>query len=304
MNYKGLPYYKNVLRGMAWLDANAPGWLGNVDLDSLNMEFTKRDAFSQATNAALKHSISTDDMFYGRGRDRIKTNANSLEYRSLTNTWRELIKLRRSLPPIPEGMVFVGNGPLDSFGDNFYGLLDTNVWREGHLGNHPGLLYCAPTSHPAVEQWLFEGEPVPVKREEAGQSEEDGHLQKILKALKEARDSAFEEGRQLRHNFQEETDWLLDEIDHCRAEKLALISEIKTPRREWTLPEEPTFKPGQRFIYKNGDEYILASTGAGNCLISLVKGNYWSGPHEVEINFATRLSEVASGHEFDFTPID
>ena len=163
MKYQDLPYYKNVLRGMAWLDEHYDGWLNKIELDELDMNYDFRspdhgcDILVQLGEENYGIQSSTHlGMYAPAGCD------------ELTKTWTALIELRRKLSKIPDGTVFVGQGPLPEAyqeHNSFYASCFEGVkypsWDPKPLGqgSEQYCCYAAKPEHPIVTEWLFEGEP-------------------------------------------------------------------------------------------------------------------------------------------------
>ncbi len=89
-----------VQRGAQWMDENYPGWVDEIDLDSLNMG----DEFScvAAQASGMRYGDVCEDHFGECSIEISETRAyqiglyDSCQYRELTEAWRMLILERRS----------------------------------------------------------------------------------------------------------------------------------------------------------------------------------------------------------------
>jgi hypothetical protein len=165
------PYFKNVLRGMAWLDEHRENtrWYNEIDLNTLDCHVTKQDPFGQLDVPTSQVSPTDEDL--GRGLSLINNKDSNTNYKTLTETWKTLIELRRQLPPVPKGWVFVGLGGHHAceqwFTDGAYrycfkpsGRVWGNKWSD-RIGSNPEdfiitrAAFILPCDSRTITEWLY-----------------------------------------------------------------------------------------------------------------------------------------------------
>ena len=89
-----------------------------------------------------------------------------------------------------------------------------------------------------------------------------------------------------------------NQLNMNKKEALAKIEELKKYVEEL---DKPTYSIGDRFLFKDGEEYILAGLdGRAVCLISLTDGNRWMKP--VKVNCSCEITKeefnIITGTDF------
>ena len=189
-----LPYYRQVLCGMAYIDSHLPGqrWHDDIELDTLNMNYTSDDVLSRTLGYAhtRKYSMSQALGFYAGPDPDL-----DVRHVNLTETWRAMLRLRNELPTLPEGHVFLGvgnerntvrhDGVRHCFGWNIdNGSPESPSWDREWSGRSDSELsrnnvaYCAEREHPLAQALLIlDDTPQPQPEEKT--MEDDGYRAEV-----------------------------------------------------------------------------------------------------------------------------
>ena len=101
-NMTQLPYYQQVLCGMAYIDSQLPGqrWHDDVPLEKLDMGIPSDDVLKHTLGLCYNGLETSQELGFSVPNDHPR----------LTDTWRAMLRLRNALPTLPEGHVFLGVG--------------------------------------------------------------------------------------------------------------------------------------------------------------------------------------------------
>ena len=158
-NITALPYYQQVLRGMAYIDQQHLNkrWVDDVPLDALDMGDPGRDVLAHTLGPRYNSTQLSQELgFYA-----------PVDHDTLTDTWRVLLRLRHQLPPLPDDHVFIGVGNARN------SVVHKNVrrcygWEEGirwedrwsspgeTLLRHNNVAYCVHRDHALAQPYTIE----------------------------------------------------------------------------------------------------------------------------------------------------
>lgn len=193
-NMTQLPYYQQVLRGMAYIDSQLPGqrWHDGIELDTLDMNFTKDDVLTRALGYAHaeRHSMNQELGFFAgpcteEGNSHVK----------LTETWRAMLRLRNELPLLPPRHIFLGvgnerntvrhDGIRHCFGWSTVEKACPH-WEREWSGmsvsdlSRNNVAYCAEREHPLAQALLIVNDtPQPQPQPEEETMEDDGYRAEV-----------------------------------------------------------------------------------------------------------------------------
>lgn len=341
-HYWKLPYYLNVLRGIAYITEHFPGGMDKlyVNLDKLDMAGYPQDAFALA-GCGLSGDLfsgNKEEAYYG-----MIISDEHLDFHTetdkLQDTWIQLIEVFASLPNLPAEYLFVGQGHGQlrktfkqigfdqcQAGGTTQNTTDWDFLRDD--GSRTDHFYIVPRDKvyeviDAMDNEQLSSTPKRYEIKTDGSVEFGGTIQsseKVQDFISHIDGHLFFTREAFGHNctvdLQDVTRFHIGCKEFTGKELIEFAREYR--KKEWKKPERK-FKPGDRLVNSKkgsiyeGHTYVLCKLGINGqaqlVMLDVEKGENWSGPvsspiTQKEFTYDELKKLGVFGSTGEFKPVD